>query len=155
MKTQKNLLAFFACFAICFGCTAHGDVIVDIDNLPVTIVEGTATVSFELSFSGIDGSGGNDVGAAFDAPGGSGLSLTLPRAVMTYTLQTAGLSAGDIITLNPNANNFAAVSLGGNAYTRSANVASFTVTAVPEPSTAAVLVMATAISVFRRRMATH
>ncbi len=81
-------------------------------------------------------------------------SVALPSAVMTFTLDTSGLLAGDEVTISPNLFGIAAVSFRGTEYALDLVDASFTVTpstAIPEPNSFAVLGLALSCVAVRRR----
>lgn len=86
-----------------------------------------------------------------NAPGGSGASLSLPQSVMSFTIDTSSLVAGNSIAFDLNANFRAAASLGGVGYAVSVTPATLSVTSVPEPSSAAVLGLTMTCVLARRR----
>ena len=96
----------------------------------------------------------NFAAANVNAPGGSGLQLTVPENVIRFELDTSGLVAGDSVTISEGAPIFSAT-LGGLAPpsdTLELPAATFTVSAVPEPGSLSLLAFASvACCVGRRR----
>ncbi len=94
----------------------------------------------------------NQVAGNANAP--VGVSVSLPSDVLMFTLDTSGLVAGDVVTINTNLFDVAAVSFEGSPFALDPQQGSFSVvaTAIPEPASFAALGFATAgIAVRRRR----
>jgi len=72
---------------------------------------------------------------------------------MSFTVDTAALAAGEIITFNPNANGLASVYLGGATYTILASPANISVTAVLEQSCLTAMPLLGGLVLTRRKRA--
>ncbi len=126
---------------------------------------GTGTALFEVppSLTGIAsgfnltdqsaGLGGQILFGNAVAP--AGVTSNLSGSVLSISMDTSSLVAGDIVSFNLDANSFASVSNGATVYTKGAFPSpSFSVTAataIPEPSSLMLLGGASALLIARRR----